>query len=78
MIEQQDTTNPANLVPLQGNPGFQEHRRCHDCDGKMDVTEVIWESHGTKRVTMRCRRCTQRLVTNRDNYMFRHRITIDR
>lgn len=78
MIEEEDTTDPANLVPLQGYPGQQEHQKCSVCKDELEIKEVIWESNSHKRVSLRCPGCGEITVSNKENRMFRQRVTISR
>lgn len=75
-IETADTADPANLVPVQGYPGQQEHQTCDECDGLLEIKEVIWESASTKRVSLICQRCGDITVSNKEHRMFKQQITV--
>ena len=78
MIETEDTTDPQYLIPVQGNPGYQEHQTCEVCGAEIEIKEVIWESGTHKRVSLRCPDCGEITVSNKENRMFRQRIKIIR
>lgn len=75
-IETEDTTDPQNLVPLQGYPGYQEHQTCVWCGAEVTIKEVIWESHNAKRVSLRCKGCNDIEVSTKKKQMFRRVIPI--
>lgn len=77
-IETEDTTDPKNLIPLQGYPGQQEHQTCNECDGPLEIKEVIWESAKSKRVSLICTDCENITVSEKENRMFRQRINVHR
>lgn len=78
MIETEDTTDKEVLIPMEGYPGQQEHQTCDECDGELEITEVIWESHDSKRVSLKCSECGDITVTEKSNRMFRYKIDIKR
>lgn len=78
MIETENTTDPENLIPLQGYPGQQEHQTCDECGEELEIKEVIWESSGSKRVSLRCTGCDDITVSEKENRMFRHKVNVTR